>query len=109
MWRQCAIKSSCPRLRSAIQLARRLVEILEECRTQPALHVELRRVIPVAAILLTPPLELDRITGKRRGREEQAEAFSRTRNRREEAIDHRIDSSHERLADEASRRVIEDP
>src|SRR5688572_23979954 len=61
----CAASSlSFPWLCSAIQLAGSGVEIPEQGRTQPTFHIELRRIIPIASILLASPLQLDCVTGK---------------------------------------------
>src|SRR5437867_10926741 len=59
------------RLCAGIQLRWSLVEIPEQRRTQPSFDAELRAVIPIATRLLTPPLQLDGVPRKRRGREQQ--------------------------------------
>src|SRR5262245_17889068 len=101
--------SSCLWLRTTIQFAWSFVEIPKQCRTQPALNLELWRVIPIASILLASPFKSDRVTGKRRRGEKQPKAFLCIRNRCDQPVDHRVDASNEWLAHKPDRGVVENP
>src|SRR5271166_6258631 len=62
-------------LRLDIELLRRLGEVAQEGWAEPALHVQVRRVVPVAASFRAPPIKAMLVPGERRVREYQCEAM----------------------------------
>ena len=69
-------------------MLRRFVEISKQGRAQPALHIEVRRAIPITAVLIGPyPIKLTLMTGEGRRGEYQPEATISVGDVRDHAID----------------------
>ena len=91
-------------------MLRRFVEISKQGRAQPALHIEVRRAIPITAVLIGPyPIKLILMTGEGRRGEYQPEATISVGDVRDHAIDHRDSAGDERLLAQAHARIVEDP
>src|SRR5690349_806857 len=97
------------RLRLHVNLLRRLLKILKQRRTQPSLHPELRREIPVASKLLPFPIQFYLETRKWRLGKKQPKPLLRIRNIRYQHINHRIRARHERLFVQTHARIIKNP
>src|SRR5947207_2900667 len=95
---------------------RRVGEVFEQRRAEPAFHRRGYRfdigAIPRAAELFAGADEPGRVAGERRGREEQAEAAAGVGDWNAAAIEQRVDhlrhAGDERLLLQADRCVIED-
>ena len=85
------------------------IEVPEKRRTQPALHVELRRVVPVAAAIGPPPFQSELVAGKRRRCEDQREALLGIWDLGDSPISHRVGADYKRLLRQADPRIVEDP
>ena len=78
-------------------MLRRFVEISKQGRAQPALHIEVRRAIPITAVLIGPyPIKLILMTGEGRRGEYQPEATISVGDVRDHAIDRPYVSSRRR-------------
>jgi hypothetical protein len=76
------------RLHLSVKMLRRFVEISKQGRAQPALHIEVRRAIPITAVLIGPyPIKLILMTGEGRRGEYQPEATISVGDVRDHAID----------------------
>jgi hypothetical protein len=84
-------------------------EISEKSRTQPSLHVQISRVIPISTTFGTPPIKPILMTGKRSAGEDQREPLLRVRNVGNDTIDPGIGSSDEGLLQKSDASIIEDP
>jgi hypothetical protein len=84
-------------------------EISEKSRTQPSLHVQVSRVIPISTTFCPPPIKPILMTGKRSAGEDQREPLLRVRNVGNDTIDPGIGSSDEGLLQKSDASIIEDP
>jgi len=98
-----------PRLYLGVERGWRIGEILKKSRTQPALHVQVSRVIPISTTFCPPPIEPILVTGKRRTGEDQRESFLRIGDLGDNTIDPGVGPRNEGLLHQSDASIIEDP
>src|SRR5205823_15049167 len=81
-----------------VNLARRGRKIFQESGAEPALHLELVAVIPVAPGFSPAPLKFPVRSGKRRRTKDRAKSFLGIGDIGNRFVDHRVDAGDERLA-----------
>jgi hypothetical protein len=92
-----------------IKRFRGIREIFKESRTQPAFHVEIRRIIPVSTAFLTLPIEAVLMPGKRCAGKDQSEPTLGTRDIGHHTINPSIGAGNKRLLRQSNPRVVEYP
>jgi hypothetical protein len=84
-------------------------EVPKKRWAQPSLHIELRRVVPVAAAVGPPPFQPELVARELRRCEDHSKALFGIRDIRNGSIDHRVSTGYKRLLRQAYPRIIEDP
>src|SRR6516165_4553405 len=84
-------------------------EISEKSRTQPSLHVQISRVIPISTTFCPPPIEPILVTGERRTGEEQREPILGVGDVSNHTIDPGVGSRYEWLLNQSDTSIVEDP
>ena len=92
-----------------VQLRRWLLEILEQCRTEPPFHALFGPAVHVAAAFFSGPVQHDLGVGEVARRENGDEALVGIRNVGCGPVDHGVRTADEGFLDQPHVRVIKNP
>jgi len=97
------------RLDLNIELFRRLREVLEESRAEPALDVQFGREIPVAASIPALPFQPELVSREWSFSEKHNETAFSVRYISDDPVNHRVRAAYEGFLRKADARVVEHP